>query len=400
MSLEQFEQPASSSQDFDIGVNSGNNLGNQDEQEQDEEAYNDEDDDSVDSNPFSLSSSGSPPRKRRLRDHHSPENSKSSSIQNPVSPESRQTTSNATKRKAPHTSLGASSAIYPPSPTMSLPLSRSPSSLVAPQILNQVSLPPFQGVVQEINHLATKNILMQLALLPVAKLKELNQTAHVEYKSLSSSLEHMRILLSSFNNILLFDDHVGDHVGDHVEEEEIIVEQPNSYWTYPAAPPPPPINEPSVDNADNNFCAMCSNMPQPASNQCWNPSCEAKTLLLTVEGDDIVIAKQRLTKKKAYVEYINQKLTHELRVLHDYPPTVNDCTNRQKRLIIYYKIFKKWWRNEVRDDTAAWELLTPCITESVVSMYPDDLNDIEIAHQHILFQNDEDHVFNYSALFH
>ena len=57
------------------------------------------------------------------------------------------------------------------------------------------------------------------------------------------------------------------------------------------------------------------------------------------------------------------------------PQHVQDCTNRQTRLCLYYKVFRYLWDNIQRDDRTVHEYLSWCIVKRIFQMYPDDARD-------------------------
>ena len=120
---------------------------------------------------------------------------------------------------------------------------------------------------------------------------------------------------------------------------------------------------------------------RPPDGKCWANDSTKRNEYFTITEFDIFISKERLAKKPSYVQYINQRLAFDGKDKKDTPPNVNYCTNRQKRLIIYYKIFRDWWDNEIREDKSVWEILTLCIVQEVRKQFPDDVVDIEVARQ-------------------
>ena len=58
---------------------------------------------------------------------------------------------------------------------------------------------------------------------------------------------------------------------------------------------------------------------------------------------------------------------------------VADCTGRQCRLILYYKIFLHIWGEEVREDKTVREEITACLRDVLRQKYPDDERDLLVA---------------------
>ena len=175
----------------------------------------------------------------------------------------------------------------------------------------------------------------------------------------------------------------------------------NGEISSPTPPPSPPSpSQPTppryIRRKFKDGCPVCNAMPSGGRppNYCWSSPSPKKTALLTVTPSDIATASERLTKKASYIQFTIQRLRHADQDEQDFPPNAEYCTNRQKRLIIYYKIFLDFWEDEVREDKTVWELLSLCIVNDVRKMYPDDAADIEIARQEYLIQHPEEIVDN------
>ena len=158
-------------------------------------------------------------------------------------------------------------------------------------------------------------------------------------------------------------------------------------------PPSPPTPQRTFTRRKFKTCPMCAVMPiAPPNGFCWAATSGQKTILLTVTETDISITRERLVKRQCYIQWIRQKMSslgiddNEL----DDIPSLGHCTNRQKRLIVYYKIFLSWWVDVEREDPSVWEILTPCIVQEVSERYPDDLDDKEIARQEKLVENGQE----------
>ena len=110
--------------------------------------------------------------------------------------------------------------------------------------------------------------------------------------------------------------------------------------------------------------------------RCFLGTRELDEWLLPDDGD-VHVAAGRLSKCPAY-----NRLTEIKRGLRgadgSTPQTLEDCTNRQLRVVIYYKIFLDLWANEDRDDKSKREKIPSCIEHEVRSRYPDDAQDMEV----------------------
>ena len=123
--------------------------------------------------------------------------------------------------------------------------------------------------------------------------------------------------------------------------------------------------------------------------QCFGGTRELDDWLLPDDGD-VHAAAGRLSKCPAYNRLTEIK--RELRGAEGSTPiTLEDCTNRQLRVVIYYKIFLDLWSNEDRDDKSKREKIPSCIEFAVRKHYPDDAQDMEVTEELSKSQmNDED----------
>ena len=86
-------------------------------------------------------------------------------------------------------------------------------------------------------------------------------------------------------------------------------------------------------------CHECFKMyVKPSNGFCYACSPEFEQLLV-VERNDINAAISRLIKDDGYKALMKEWHSRENEGTYDHPVDPNDCTNRQKRLILYYKAF-------------------------------------------------------------
>jgi len=107
--------------------------------------------------------------------------------------------------------------------------------------------------------------------------------------------------------------------------------------------------------------------------QCFRDTRELDEWLLPDEGD-VHVAGGRLSKCPAYNRLTEIK--RESRGAEgSTPQTLEDCTNRQLRVVVYYKIFLDLWENEDRPDKSKREKIPICVEQAVRKRYPDDAQD-------------------------
>jgi len=129
-----------------------------------------------------------------------------------------------------------------------------------------------------------------------------------------------------------------------------------------------------LKNASNNHCCFCAKHPRVPVHGCYGIKGILYDRLTTVEIIDIDVAAYRLGLDGAYVALTQQWLAKTNRT-GNIPQCPQDCTPRQKRLILYYKIFLYIWQDVVRPDTSVREQITLCLRDALNTLYPDDERD-------------------------
>ena len=102
-------------------------------------------------------------------------------------------------------------------------------------------------------------------------------------------------------------------------------------------------------------CHWCLNrfprMPQDSG--CWASSREMINLVTDLTEHDLKVAKYRLS------------------VEGEAPQTLGDCNNAQKRVIVYYKIYKHFWKVKGKGVRKQY---SKCLLSKVREIYPDITN--------------------------
>jgi len=122
-------------------------------------------------------------------------------------------------------------------------------------------------------------------------------------------------------------------------------------------------------------CHECFKMyVKPSNGFCYACSPEFEQLLV-VERNDINVAISRLIKDDGYKALMKEWHSRENEGTYDHPVDPRDCTNRQKRLILYYKAFNWFYSGAIRPDPSLHEVLTLCFRSKLRKKYPDDDRD-------------------------